>query len=239
MPATRAAGMLQAGHNAANRLETRGVLGQNLRCAADVRRAAIIAREGTMPESKPKFPLKSSMASLVVPPLLASAVAAIVAAPLDAAAQGVSNVVMQLQGIKGESTRVNYKDGIDLLSYTQSFRNSAAAGKVNCGAITVIKNIDRSSPDLIGKVVSGAVIPTGAIVFLSSSGEQTEYYRVTLTDLLVTAIDQTDQPDASRIVERVTLQPSQFEFEYKAQSETGGIGTSTKFGYNCTTGKKV
>lgn len=211
-----------------------------------------------MTESKPKFQpsasmnsrsmASASMVSLMAPPLLAGVVGALATAPQDAAAQGAGAIVMQLQGVKGESTIDKYKDWIDLLSYTQSFRNSATlggggstAGKVTCGAITVLKNIDVASPDLIGKVVTGSVIEKGTIVFLSGDvGKNTsEYYEVVLTELLVTSIDQTDQPDASRIVERVTLQPSQFEFQYRQQSASGGPSALTKFSYNCVTGKKV
>src|SRR5688572_2076064 len=84
---------------------------------------------------------KTGMASLVGRPLLAGALAAAAVAPAAAA-----DVFLKLDGIDGESTDSKHKGEIELISYAQSFTNSASisggggsTGKTTCGAVTVLK----------------------------------------------------------------------------------------------------
>jgi type VI secretion system secreted protein Hcp len=191
-----------------------------------------------MPETKPK----SSLAARLGRPLLAGAAAtAAVAAPHSA----LADIFLQLDGIKGESMDDKFKDAIDLLSYTQSFRTPTsisaaglAAGKVQCGAVTVLKNIDKASPLLIQYITTGKHIAKGVLSFRTSSEQPIVYYTVTLNDLVVSSIDQTDNPDAGKIVEKLTLVAGKFEFQYKPQNPDGSLGAPVDFGFNCKTNTK-
>lgn len=74
-------------------------------------------------------------------------------------------IFLKLDGIRGAATDPRHKDEIDITSYAQAFRNSAnfgfgggaGSGRVSCGDITILKNIDRSSPDLIMHVTPAAI----------------------------------------------------------------------------------
>ena len=193
--------------------------------------------------SEPKA--KPSFAARMGRPLLAAAAATVsVAAPSTV----LADIFLNLGVIKGESQDEKFKGQIDLLSYTQSFRNSgsvttgggAGAGKVTCGAVTVLKNIDAASPHLIEYVATGKHIPTGVLSFRSASGKDTNapYYTVTLTDILVSGIDQTDNPDPGKIVEKVTLSAVKFKFDYRPQNADGSLGTAVEFGFDCRTNTK-
>jgi type VI secretion system secreted protein Hcp len=65
-----------------------------------------------------------------------------------------------------------------------------------------------------------------------------EYYIVTLSDVLITAVDQTDQPDPAKIVERVQLNAAKFEYEYREQKADGSLGAPIKFGYDIKANQK-
>ncbi len=184
---------------------------------------------------------KSGVRSLIAHPLLAGAVAAAAAASVPAAA---ADIFLKLDGITGESTDTKHKGEIEILSYTQSFANSATVeagtaggvGKLTCGAVTVLKNIDRSSPEFIRLVTTGAHVPNGVITFRTGSGgAQSDYYKVSMTDVIVTAVNQTDSAnDSARIVERVSILADRFMFEYTTvDSKTGGPGPTFKFGWDC------
>ena len=79
--------------------------------------------------SEPKA--KPSFAARMGRPLLAAAAATVsVAAPSTV----LADIFLNLDGIKGESQDEKFKGQIDLLSYTQSFRNngSVTGGRRRC-----------------------------------------------------------------------------------------------------------
>lgn len=183
--------------------------------------------------SEPKSKRRTT-SSLFNRPLLAGAMAAAAVAPAPA----VADIFLILDGIPGEVTQKGHEKQIEILSYSQSFRNTipvggAGVGKVTCGDVTVLKNIDRSSPELIGTVVSGKHIKSAEFKFFSPSaktGADVMYYTVKLTDVLISSIDQSDANDSARIVERVTLSPAVFEFSYQP---TSGNTDPVEFKYDC------
>jgi type VI secretion system secreted protein Hcp len=159
---------------------------------------------------------------------------------VPSAALAADSLFLKLDGIQGESTDSVHRGEIVLLSYTQSFINpGGAAAQPNCGAITVTKVIDRSSPALIGVVLRGNRIPTGVITFRHEGGLRLEYYKVTLTDVLINAISQTDASptDPTTILEQISMNASTLRFEYTPQLPTGSPGPIVAFGWNCATNR--
>jgi type VI secretion system secreted protein Hcp len=178
---------------------------------------------------------------LVGRPLLAGALAA---AGVSAALPASADTFLFLENVPGETADEKHKDWIDILSYTQTFRNSGsttggAAGKVTCGDITILKGIDKSSPKLLEAVVKGDFVKQGKMDFTSVGGKEGNrtYYFVTMEELQVIAVEQTDQPDDARIVERVTLRGSKFSYEYTTQRADGSAGDKVRFAVDCKTFK--
>ena len=107
-------------------------------------------------------------------------------------------IFLRLDGIAGGATAAGHQNEIVVSTYSQAFSNTssatstggAGAGKVKCGEIIVMKNIDKSSPKLIGAVVTGNRIANGDIRFDSTRGNGmlAESYHVALTDVVVTDI---------------------------------------------------
>jgi type VI secretion system secreted protein Hcp len=191
-----------------------------------------------MSQTKPK----AGLASLIARPLLAGAIAAGAAAPGSA----LADVFLDLDGIPGDSTDAQHKNQIDILTYTQSFKNTAApsstgtgggAGKVTCGDITVMKNIDKSSPLLIKAVTTGQHIKTGVLTFRTVGAHEINYYVVSLKDVVITEIDQTDQSSSARIFEKVTFSATDFAFKFTPFMATGKAGTPISFEFNCAANK--
>jgi type VI secretion system Hcp family effector len=106
------------------------------------------------------------------------------------------------------------------------------AGKVKCGEIIVIKNIDKSRPKLIGAVVTGNHIATDDIRFDSTreNGTLAESYHVALTYVVVTDIAQMDHSPQG-LMEQVTLSARQFKF--MPTTNAGGTGTPIIFSVDC------
>lgn len=192
-----------------------------------------------MQDEKPK----STLAARFKRPLLATAAAtAALAVPAPASA----DIFLWLDGLQGESQDAKFKSQIEILSYTQSFRNDGAGhsgggggqGKVQCGAVTVLKNIDRSSPELIHHVTAGTRFREGVLSFRNVQSRDTGvYYIVKLSEVFVVSIDQTDNPDPGKIVEKVVLSAAKYRFEYRPQKADGSFGASVTFGFDCEANK--
>jgi type VI secretion system secreted protein Hcp len=184
---------------------------------------------------------KPGLASRIRRPLLAGALAAAAAAPMPAAA----DVFLKLEGIPGDSQDDKHKGEIDILSYTQSFANTAkiasgttsGPGKLTCGAVTLLKNIDRSSVEFIRLVLTGGHVTKGVLTFRTPGGTPLEYYTITMEDVVVTSVDQVDNNDPALIIEKVSLLADRFTFEQQGQA-TGGQTQTTKFGWDCVANRK-
>jgi type VI secretion system secreted protein Hcp len=178
--------------------------------------------------------------------LLAAALAA--SAPLPASAD---DIFLKLTDVKGESLDARHPGEIEILSYTQSMTGpfapgatsgAAAGGKTTCGAVTITKYVDASSPDLILAAANGRHYPTAVITFRRTGQTPFEYYTVTLDDAIVTGVEQSGSRSSStqRVVEKVSLIGRAFRFEYTAQQPTtGGIGARPKAGWDCVANKKI
>src|ERR1700692_1329206 len=133
-------------------------------------------------------------------------------------AAAAEEIFLRLDGIAGGATASGHPNEIAVSTYSQAFSNTASAvtgggtaGKVKCGEIIVMKNIDNASPKIISGVVTGSHIATGDIKFDSTRGNGTlvESYHVALTDVVVTDIAQMDHTPQCGI-EKVSLGARQF-----------------------------
>lgn len=196
-----------------------------------------------MPESKAAKAVEGRFRRPLLQGVFAVAAATAVAVPAPVLAE----TFLRLGKIKGESTDQKHKDQIEILSFTQSWTNSiefgsggggAGVGKVQCGAITMMKNIDKSSPLLLKGVATGENFDDGVISFQSSDGRlQSEYYNIVMTNVFVTELTQTDSADPNRIFEKLVLQAGAFEFKYTPTDVKGKIGTPVSFKWDCAANK--
>ena len=189
-----------------------------------------------MPENE----TKQSVAAMFKRPLLVGALATAAAASVAIPVPALADTFLKLDGIEGESTDEKHKNEIAVLSFTQSWINTttvsgAGKGKVQCGAITLMKNIDKSSPVLVKKTIQGVHISSGQLTFRSEGALPTEYYVIKLNEIFISEVTQMDSADPARIIEKVVLNARKFEYEYKPQDDTGGPGGSVKAGYDCAT----
>lgn len=172
----------------------------------------------------------------------AMAATAMVAAPVPAHAE----TFLKIEGIKGESLDKKHKDEIEILSFTQSFINTfdgaigggGGAGKVQCGAVTMMKSIDKSSPLLLKGVATGQHYKEAVITFRSGNTQAaSEYYVITMSDLLITELSQTDSADPNRVFEKLVLNARTFEWKYSPVTIKGELGAPVSFKYDCAANK--
>ena len=192
---------------------------------------------------------KQGVAAMFKRPLLAGALAA-TAAAAPTAGNAATDIFLDLTsaGILGEATAEKHKNQIEILSFSLGFVNqtsgSAAgggAGKVSCGDMILTKSIDKSSPSLISAVMTGKHIPTGTLAFTvaTSKDATVNYYVLTLSELLVTAINQSDSVGGPRVAEQVTISAAKFKFQYRTQNANGTFGAFQTFSFDCAASKST
>jgi type VI secretion system secreted protein Hcp len=102
---------------------------------------------------------------------------------------------LKLDGIKGESADAKHKGEIDIMSFSWGMAQTGVsatgggggAGKVKVHDFSITKKTDASSPLLMLNCASGAHIKEANFVVRKAGGEQLEYLKIKLTDVLVSS----------------------------------------------------
>jgi type VI secretion system secreted protein Hcp len=179
-------------------------------------------------------------------PLLKGAMAVAATAAVAGPAPVLAETFLKLGDIQGESVDNKHKGEIEVLSFSQSFVNTLAigtgggggAGKVECGAITMMKNIDSSSPLLLKGVATGQHFPQATITFRTAGGKNAEeYYVITMKDIFITELSQTDSADPNKIFEKLVINARSFDFKYTPITVKGTLGKPVSFKYDCAANK--
>jgi type VI secretion system secreted protein Hcp len=151
---------------------------------------------------------------------------------------------LKLDGIKGESADAKHKGEIDIMSFSWGMAQTGVsatgggggAGKVHVHDFQITKQTDAASPLLFLNCASGAHIKEANFVVRKAGGEQLEYLKIKLTDVLVSSYKPNGadseligllQPPAdghkgSEIpAEQITLNFAKIEFQYQPQGADG------------------
>jgi type VI secretion system secreted protein Hcp len=178
---------------------------------------------------------------------------------------------LKIDGIKGESADHKHKGEIDIESFSWGMSQTGVsatgggggAGKVKVHDISFTKGTDAASPLLFLNCASGAHIKEANFVVRKAGGEQLEYLKIKLTDVLVSSykphgaqnatIDWGDgstaddwEANASPVpseaipTEQFSLNFSKIEYSYQAQGADGKAqGGPIMAGWDVKANKKV
>ncbi len=137
---------------------------------------------------------------------------------------------LELDGIKGESTDKVHKEKIDVLAWSFSGSNSGSAhqgggagsGKSSFSDLSITKYIDKSSPVLWKCVSTGEHIPKGTLYVRKAGGKAPiEYWKIEMTECLVTSLSTGGSGGEDRLTENVALNFAKFKVIYQEQKPDG------------------
>jgi type VI secretion system secreted protein Hcp len=152
---------------------------------------------------------------------------------------------LKIDGIKGESADAKHKGEIDIMNFSWGMSQTGVsatgggggAGKVQMHDFSITKKTDASSPLLLLNCANGAHIKEVNFVVRKAGGEQLEYLKIKLTDVLVSSYKpgsesaligllvpavQTAAPAGDEIPsEQVSLNFAKIEFSYQPQGADG------------------
>jgi type VI secretion system secreted protein Hcp len=155
---------------------------------------------------------------------------------------------LKVEGVEGESTDAKHKGEIDLESWnwgeSQTGSHSAGggggAGKVVMQDLHFMMKVSKASPKLMLACATGEHFKKAVLTCRKAGKDQQEYYKVTLTDLLVSSYQTGGTSSGDGVpTDQISLNFSRIEFEYKEQKPDGSVGSPVKAGYDLKAMKKV
>ena len=123
------------------------------------------------------------------------------------------DMFMKVEGVNGEAKDANHKDWTDIESFDWGAEQPGAmtsggggAGKVNFNDLTVIAAIDKAAPNDFENCATGQHLSKVEISVCKAGGNQIEYSRTTLEDVLVTGVKFIGVQDNDSLKMRYTFQ---------------------------------
>jgi type VI secretion system secreted protein Hcp len=175
---------------------------------------------------------------------------------------GDFEIFLKLDGIDGESADKQHAKEIDVLSYSDGLSQTAAtpvgsggasAGRPTFMSVHFRKAIDKASVPLLLACAAGQHVKDALFTF-RRTGTGAEFYKVKLTDVLVTAVAQVagtgeQYPlsfkaldvgaDRAGLLDEVTLDYGKIEWEYQPVGPDGKPRGAVKGGWDLRRNTKI
>lgn len=159
-----------------------------------------------------------------------------------------TDFILEIDGVKGESTDDKYKGHIDIDSFSWACMNEgtggrgggSGSGKANFSDFQFNKWCDAASHDLIKSCASGKHF-TKAVLHCRKAGEKPhEFLTVTMEDVFVSSFNSSGNSGGGSIpLESVTLNYVKITYKYEPQNKTGGSGGNFIAGYDRAANKPI
>jgi type VI secretion system secreted protein Hcp len=157
------------------------------------------------------------------------------------------DMFIKIGDLKGESVDDKHKEEIDVLAWSWGMSQSdtphldagSAPGKVNVQDISFTKYVDKSSPNLMQYCCNGKHFAEALLTVRKAGETPLEYLKLTLKDLMITAVSTGGSGGEDRLTENVTLNFSQFKVEYTPQKKDGTGDAAVTIGWDVAKNVKV
>lgn len=145
-----------------------------------------------------------------------------------------SDYLLEIDGIKGESSDSKHPGTIEIDSFNWSASNGgvssvgsgAGSGKVSITDLTFATKTCKASPILFFSCATGKHIKKAQLFVRKQGGKQEDYYKVTMTDLIVSSFQSGGSSGGDSLpAEQFALNFTKIEFEYAPQKIDGSLET--------------
>jgi len=131
---------------------------------------------------------------------------------------------LKIDGIEGESSDVKHKGEIDVISFHWGITNPER-GRSRISDLQIVKGLDIASPAIFDAVCSGDRFKEAQLTLRKAGGDQQEYYKVMMEDVLITSQTPAGNTGGDAIpMEQLSLNFSKVEVNYRPQSPSGKPG---------------
>ena len=160
-----------------------------------------------------------------------------------------TDAFLKIEGIEGESTDDKHKNWIEVLSYSHGLSQPASATsgtggrskeRVEMADFSVMKVLDKASPNLALAVCDGRHIPTVTIELCEASGEKHKYMEYVMEDVIVSSLQPSGSSGGDKPLESLTFNFGKIKWTYypitHGGKESGKVGP---VGWNLEENKKI
>jgi type VI secretion system secreted protein Hcp len=139
------------------------------------------------------------------------------------------DMFLKLDDVKGESRDSKHKDEMDVLAWSWGMSQSGTthmgggggAGKVNVQDLSLTKYVDKASPNLVMATCNGKHYKEALLTVRKAGETALEYLKITMKEVMVTAVSTGGSGGEDRLTENVTLNFASFKVEYTPQTAKG------------------
>lgn len=157
-----------------------------------------------------------------------------------------ADYLLVLNGIKGEAQDEQYKEAIEIESWslsahnasTAAFGTGSGAGKVSLGDIQLSKRIvDIATTSLFKALCTGKVVADGVLHCRKKGGgedgaAQVEYLKISLFNCTVTSVSLGGHGSATGVSESISMSFEKIQFEYTGQNPDGSKGATSQASFD-------
>jgi len=157
------------------------------------------------------------------------------------------DMFLKIDDIKGESVDDKHPGEIDVLSWSWGMTQSGTthtgtgggAGKVTVQDMSVAKHVDKASPNLVLACCNGKHFKQALLTVRKAGEKPLEYLKITMKDLIISAVQISGAGDSERLTEHVTLNFSEFKTEYSPQKADGTGDAAVEAAFNIAKNVKI
>ncbi|MGP8173454.1 MAG: Hcp family type VI secretion system effector [Terracidiphilus sp.] len=152
---------------------------------------------------------------------------------------------LKIDGIQGEATDQDFKDQINVLTFSWGGTQvssagtrsaGSGAGKVELADFSVTKHYDKSSPQLFKSLVAGTHSATATFSAVKAgAGGSKPFLKITFDELFVTSVQISAADELP--TESVSFSYKQIKIEYSTQNAQGTLTPTGSVTYNQGTNK--
>ncbi len=159
-----------------------------------------------------------------------------------------SDYLLEIEGVKGESTDDVHKGKIEIDSFSWACMNEgtggrgggSGAGKANFSDFQFTKQCDAASHELIKSCASGKHFGKAVLTARKAGEGQKEFLVVTMEDVFVSSFNSSGNAGGGSIPhESVTLNYVKIKYEYKPQDKKGALTGQLVAGYDRALNKAI
>jgi len=145
----------------------------------------------------------------------------------------MNNIFLKVDGVPGESRDAVHQGWMDVDAYSWGVNRST--GEVG-GAISNYRNlivhcqVDKGTSAMLLRASNGNKVKTVELSACKAGGEQVEYYRVTLENVIITGVFLRDNGAVTDV--EYEFQADKVKFQYWEQGSIGVKGAESRMGWD-------
>jgi len=157
------------------------------------------------------------------------------------------DMFMKIDGASGESKDANHKNWTDIISFSwgatqpgnMASGGGLGAGKASFNDLHVVARIDKAAPAVMKHCASGKHLSKIELSVCKAGGQQVEYTKITLEDVLVSSVQLSGELNSEAVTVNFAFQAAKVKQQYWEQTEQGGKGAESLVAWDIKQNKEV